>query len=82
MNSKERPRVIAQATSNGEPIWVFPRTREVYTKMLSQVAYDLHSRLGMSAGDAMAVSAHALASVGIHIESMRKDNENGEKIYG
>lgn len=71
-NSTRLP-VIAQPTSNGEPIWVLPRTKESYSRLLSQVAFDLHSRLGMSAGDAMLVSANALTSIGIHIQSMMQD---------
>lgn len=70
-----RPKVYAQATSNGNPIWVFPRTQEVYSKLLSQVAYDLHTKLGMSAGDAMVVSAHAFAAIGMHIPSLQENHE-------
>lgn len=69
----ERPRIIAQATSNGEPIWVLPRTQQSYSRLLSQVAYDLHSRLGLSFGDAMLVSANALTAMGIHVQSVMQD---------
>lgn len=68
----EKPRIVAQATSNGEPIWVIPRDNKTYSRMLSQVAYDLHSKLGLSAGDAMLVSANALTSIGIHVTSLLK----------
>jgi hypothetical protein len=68
-----RPRIIAQATSNGEPIWVLPRTEDSYSRLLSQIAYDIHTKYGVSFMDAMSISVHALATMEIHITSMIQD---------